>query len=94
MAELYWEPEAGDAYEALDDVPPRLADAAEDVLDRLVADPGDPAVRRRSRRTSKGDAIWKVDIRRSAEDWTVLWIVHPEQPGDVLILYLGPSEYR
>jgi hypothetical protein len=28
------------------------------------------------------------------EDWTVFWIVHPEQPGDALILYLGPSEYR
>ena len=93
MAELCWEPAAAAAYAALDAMPQRLGEAVEVVLDLLEADPGDRAVRRRSRRTSQGDAIWKVDIRGSTDGWTLLWIEHPTSPGDVLILYLGPSAY-
>lgn len=94
MAELYWEPEAAAAYDALDTQPVRLREAIEAVLDQLETDPGHESVRRRTRRTSQGDVIWKVDIRSRAEDWTLLWIEHPGQAGDVLILYLGPSRYE
>jgi hypothetical protein len=94
VAELFWEPEAGAAYDALDAQPARLAEAIELALDQLEADPGQESVRRRTRRTSKGDVIWKIDIRPRAEDWTLLWIEHPTRTGDVLILYLGPSQYE
>jgi hypothetical protein len=94
MAELFWEAEAAATYEALDTQPVRLTEAVDAVLDQLERDPGDEAVRRRTRRTSKGDVIWKVDIRQRAEDWTLLWIEHPERAGDVLILYLGPAQYE
>ncbi|MBK5305870.1 MAG: hypothetical protein JJD92_04200 [Frankiaceae bacterium] len=94
MAELYWEPEAARVYESLNDAPARLVAAVENVLDQLVDDPGHESVRRRTRRTTKGDVIWKVDLRRSVEDWTVLWIHHPAKPGDVLVLYLGPAQYQ
>lgn len=94
MAELFWEPEARATYDALDDQPTRLGDAVELILDRLEDDPRQESVRRRMRRTSKGDVIWKVDIRPRAEDWTLLWIEHPERSDDVLILYLGPSQYE
>ena len=93
MAELFWEPEARAIYDALDDQPLRLGDAIELLLDQLEDDPGHESVRRRSRRTSQGDVIWKIDIRPSAEDWTLLWIEHPQRVGDVLIVYLGPSQY-
>jgi hypothetical protein len=94
MAELHWEPEAAAAYSSLDEQPRRLADAIDDVLDQLEADPGDQAMRRRSRRTRTGDVIWKIDIRRGVEDWTLLWIEHPEITGDALIVYLGPAQYE
>lgn len=94
MAELFWEAEAAATYDAIDGQPTRLGDAVESVLDQLEADPGHESVRRRTRRTSKGDVIWKVDIRLRAEDWTLLWIEHPKHAGDVLILYLGPSQYE
>lgn len=94
MAELFWEAEAGARYDALDDQPARLGEAVELILDQLETDPGPESMRRRTRRTGKGDVIWKVDIRSRAEDWTLLWIEHPTQTGDVLILYLGPSQYE
>lgn len=94
MAELFWEPQARATYDALDDQPARLGDAIEVILDQLEEDPGHESVRRRTRRTSKGDVVWKVDIRSRTDDWTLLWIEHPERSGDVLVLYLGPSQYE
>lgn len=94
MAELYWGPEAARVYQSLDNESRRLGEAIEDVLDQLGEDPSHESVRRRTRRTTKGDVIWKVDIRRSVEDWTLLWIEHPTERGDVLVLYLGPARYQ
>jgi hypothetical protein len=94
VAELFWEPDARATYDALDDQPVRLGEAIEHILDQLEDDPGHESVRRRTRRTTKGDVIWKIDIRQRAEDWTLLWIEHPQRAGDVLILYLGRSQYE
>lgn len=64
------------------------------ILDQLEDDPEQESVRRGRRRATKGDVIWKVDIRACADDWTLLWIEHPKRTGDVLILYLEPSQYE
>jgi hypothetical protein len=61
VADLFWEPKARITYDTLDDQPVRLGDAIELILDQLEGDPGHDSVRRRSRRTSNGDVIWKVD---------------------------------
>lgn len=93
MAALRWEPEAGRTYDALQDRDSRLLDAVDDVLDNLEDDPGSPLMRRQARRTTRGDAIWRVPIRPRSENWALLWMDDPARPGDVLILYVGPASY-
>ena len=93
VAELFWEEEAGATYDRLREDPSRLLDAVDEVLDQLEDDPGSDRVRRRQRRTRSRRAIWKVDIRPHSDDWTLLWVEHPERPDDVLILFLGPAGY-
>lgn len=93
MAELFWEPEAWRTYAALDAQPRRLQDAVEDVLDRLVDDPDQASVRPQGLRTRGGRRLWRVPIRRSVDDWSLVWLPHLAQPDDVLIVYLGPANY-
>ncbi len=90
---LNWEPEAGLAYKNIGHQPAGLKSAVERVLDILEADPTNRLVRPKSLRTKTGYAIWKVPIRESLEDWSLLWIADPEDTNAVLILYLGPASY-
>lgn len=93
MADLFWEPEAWRTYEGLAEQSGRLQDAVEDVLDRLVDDPTQAAVRPLGLRTPGGRRLWRVAIRRSVDDWSLVWLPHPTRPADVLIVYLGPATY-
>jgi len=98
VATLFWTPSARRSYENLGeprtDVGPRLLNAIEGVLDQLVTNPNTVAMKRRQRRTPSGLIIWKIEIRGRTDDWTLLWMEHPDEPKDVLIVYLGPADYQ
>ncbi len=96
MVEIYFEAEAQARYDALvaDSLRTQLGDAVDRVLDLLEANPGDQSLRRRSLVLQQSRiTLWKVEIRGSGEEWSLLWLPHPERDGDVLVVYLGPAQY-
>jgi hypothetical protein len=93
MSSLNWEPEAGLAYKNIIHQSVALKSAVERILDILEQDPSNRLVRTKSLRTKTGYTIWKIPIRESLEDWSLLWIDDPEDANAVLIVYLGPASY-
>lgn len=51
-------------------------------------------MRKLSLHTTSGRTIWRVPIRYRAYDWSLLWVPHPANNADVLIVYLGPATYN
>lgn len=98
MSILFWAPSARRSYEILSapraNVGPRLRNAIEVVLDQFVANLNVVAMRCRKRGTPSRLVIWKIEIRGRTDDWTLLWMEHPEESEDVLIVYLGPANYE
>jgi hypothetical protein len=86
VADLKLAPEALAALEKLYETDPEAADAVDEWLDALEADPGQARVRRRHLRPP---GLWYIPFRRTAmEDWMILW----ELDGDVVVIrYLGPN---
>ncbi len=71
------------ALQALDeDGPPDLADAVNDALDRLEADPEAASSRNRRWRTLEGP-VWMVPVR-SRHRWMILW-------SERVVRYIGPE---
>lgn len=96
MAEIYFEIEAQDRYDALvgDPLRSQLAEAVDRMLDLLERDPGDSLLRRRSLLLQQSrTTLWKVEIRGSGDEWSLLWMPHPKLSEDVLVVYLGPVQY-
>lgn len=93
MHSLNWEPEAGLAYKNINRQTAPLKSAVERILDLLQKDPSDRSLRIKSLRTKTGYTIWKVPIRESLDNWSLLWIADPADANAVLIVYLGPASY-
>ena len=91
MADLAYDAEAAKALTRLERDPKRAAllRGVNAVLDMLEADPGQAAVRRH--RFSNG--LWCVVVAGADEEWAVLWELHPDEPGTVVVQYLGPASF-
>ena len=92
MAELWFDPEADAALEALDADPSRsvMSQRIKDVLDLLESDPGDARLRRvRFHRP----ALWCVTVFAAEEEWAILWEPHPTAADVVLVQYVGPATF-
>lgn len=62
-----------------------VADAVEEVLDWIEAEP--PDVRAKRRRFSNG--MWAVNVRVLGEEWTVVW--EEETPGQPVVRLLAET---
>ena len=93
MSDLEWEPEAAATYLAIPESNFPLIAAVNDVLDLLQQQPRSEYLRQTLLRTPKGHSLWRVSIRRSHENWSLVWCEHPTRKNDVLVVYLGPSTY-
>jgi hypothetical protein len=61
----------------------RLLNAVCDAID-LICDHGDTAAARREQLFTKiGNPVWKVAVRDSNHEWSVLWLPH----GEVATIY-------
>jgi len=83
---------AADAYRQLKSDPGQalLLEAIDRALDRLEADPTDPAL---SRRVLEAEAIWGgrirvIEVRSQTDDYWVGW--QPTEDGRPRVVYLGP----
>ncbi|MCI0688818.1 MAG: hypothetical protein L0Y54_16525 [Sporichthyaceae bacterium] len=90
MASIAFDPQPHEAYAALEKgVGERLLDAIAAALDRLEADPGDAAVRRRSFR----DGLWGIPVRDRTEDGLIIWEYYTHEQDMVVVHYLGPDPF-
>jgi hypothetical protein len=62
-----------------------LADAVEEALDWIEADPVDPRATRR--RFSNG--IWVIAVRRGDQAWTILW--EEPAPGHPVVRHIAET---
>jgi hypothetical protein len=87
MSEVRLDPEPYDALNDLHEHNPVVADAIEDVLDWIEAEPIDARARRR--RFSNG--LWAATTFAARADWVVLW----EESNDQIrhVRYIGPSTF-
>jgi len=76
---LYLDPAPAEALDRLWGHDERLADAVEEALDWIEADPVDPRATRR--RFSNG--IWVIAVHAAGQDWTILW-EEPEKDHPVV----------
>lgn len=69
MRRLSLDPGPSAALDALWSRNERLADAVEEALDWIEADPVDV----RARRRSFTNGMWVIAVRAGGEDWTIVW---------------------
>lgn len=85
MRTVELDPQPARALQALHATLPSVADAIEDVLDWVEADPPDPRCKRR--RFTNG--MWAVTRPAAGSEWLVLWEEDP--PGRPVIRHIGES---
>jgi hypothetical protein len=83
---LMLDPQPAAALDTLWSRNERLADAVEEALDWIEADP--PDVRSLRRRFTNG--IWAVGVRAVGEDWTILW--EEPEPGCPVARFIGETQ--
>lgn len=77
MRALTLDPQPDETLRSLWDRNQTLADAVENALDWIEADPPDPRAKRR--RFSNG--MWVVQVHAAGEDWTIVWdAAAPDEP--------------
>lgn len=82
---LHLDPVPDDTLESLWRRLPKVAEAIEEVLDWIEADPPDPRAKRR--RFTNG--MWAVTRMVSGEEWLVVW--EEPDPGRPVVRHLGES---
>lgn len=92
MTELWFDAEADATFDALERDPRRrrLLAAINSVLEKLLHDPTDAAVRPRLF-TNTEPPLWCVQLFADDEEWVVLWNPHPQLADAVVVQYLGPG---
>jgi hypothetical protein len=78
MSDLHVDSQPYDALTALYAHNPKLADAVDEVLDWLEAEP----VHAHAKRRRFADGMWVVSVIRAGGDWTLLW---EEQSGTIYV---------
>lgn len=88
---LYFDAEADRALTKLEADPTRstLVRRLNQLLDHLEQYPGDASMRRQ--RFANG--LWYLTVTGNGETWAVLWEPHPEDPGAIIVQYLGPASF-
>lgn len=79
------DPQPAETLDALHATQPVVADALEDVLDRIEADPPDPRCKRRH----FTNGLWAVTRLSAGSEWLVLWEEDPS--GEPVIRHIGES---
>ncbi len=92
MPQLWFDPEADAALQAIENDPTRgdLASKLNHVLDTLESNPGDASVRRHR---FHQPALWCVTVATTREEWAILWEPHPTHQDEVIVRYLGPASF-
>lgn len=68
----------------------RLLARVEEVLDQLEQDPGQEQLRRHEyRQLLEWKLAYEVAVQGNSENWVLLWTWHEDQPGNVVVIYLG-----
>lgn len=82
---LLLDPSPFDTLRTLHDRHPRVADAIEDALDWIAADPPDPRAKRR--RFTNG--VWAITVYAGGEEWLVIW--EEPTPDEPFVRHIGES---
>lgn len=79
------DPAPADVLTALHSRQPRVADAVEDALDWVEADPPDPRAKRR--RFTNG--MWGITVRAAGQEWLVIW--EEPTPNQPFVRHIGEA---
>ena len=85
MRTVELDPAAAQTLDALHVSLPAVAEAIEDVLDWIEADPHDPRCKRRG----FTNGLWAVTRMSSGTEWLVLWEEDP--PGQPVVRHIAES---
>lgn len=85
MRNLTLDPLPAEALDGLWARNENLADAVEEAMDWIEADP--PDVRAKRHRFSNG--MWAVQVRAAGEEWTLVW--EEEEPGEPVVRLLAET---
>jgi len=83
--QVFLDPVPAGALDTLWNRNDRVADAVEEALDWIEAEPPDPRATRR--RFSNG--IWVVTVHAAGEDWTILW--EEPDPGRPVVRHIAET---
>lgn len=66
-----------------------LLDAIDDAVDLLESDPGSAAARHKSYTAG----VWGIPVRTRTDDWLVIWEHDHDDPGIVVVRFIGQDPF-